>query len=194
MLAQRRPVWAALSELFLDTEVRFFLPSVARDCAASPFTLEVLDRIFWVEVFPEAFGNLLQVAGEWAILTLDEAALVERASRGSVPRLEKWLAQSLVKADWQLTRAMIERLRATAVASRGPLVLAWDVLCHRYFEAPAVKLVVPLEPKLATLREAGFSLAEEWAWFEPHARKALLPAEARERPMRVATVVAALNG
>ena len=75
-IVRRRPVWAAMSDMFLDTEVRWDVPFVARRCAESGYDDETLERIFWVEVFPEAIGNMLQVAGECAGLTLDEAALI----------------------------------------------------------------------------------------------------------------------
>ena len=56
-LLRRKPVWEAMSDLFLDTETRWSVPYVARRCAESGSDDEELERIFWGEVFPEAIPN-----------------------------------------------------------------------------------------------------------------------------------------
>lgn len=89
VLERRRPARDAMSGLFLDTEARWAGPWVARRCAPSGSDDEVLERNFWAEGFPEAIGNLLDVAGEWGALTLDEAALVRRAHHPGVPWLQR---------------------------------------------------------------------------------------------------------
>ena len=58
-IAIRRPLWIAMSDLFLDTDVSLFYEHVARVCADSPFTLEELDDIFQKEVAPVVGPNLL---------------------------------------------------------------------------------------------------------------------------------------
>ena len=57
-LLRRQPLWDSMSDLFLDTENRWFVPRVARSCARSGYDDETLERIFWAEVFPEAIENL----------------------------------------------------------------------------------------------------------------------------------------
>jgi hypothetical protein len=57
-LAQRRPVWAALSSMFLDADV-----TLSRDwrvglLARSPYPLQVLEQILTEEVYPVCCGNL----------------------------------------------------------------------------------------------------------------------------------------
>jgi len=79
-LARRRPVWSALSELFLDTEVRPQLGYVALACIASGYSEEELQSIWRHEVAPVLLPNMLDVAGEWAAFDQDwlEARIVER--------------------------------------------------------------------------------------------------------------------
>lgn len=66
-IEKRFPVWDALSELFLDTELdetshRY----IARVIVESGFTPEEIHHILWYEVFPSVGDNLRCVAGEWA--------------------------------------------------------------------------------------------------------------------------------
>jgi hypothetical protein len=65
-LAMRRPVWEALSTMFLDTDVTLDREHRAGILAASDYSVEELERILIDEVYPVCRGNLLVVAGEWA--------------------------------------------------------------------------------------------------------------------------------
>jgi hypothetical protein len=66
-LANRVPVWRAMSEFYLDTELDDGdISRIARTCAASPFSIGELDRIMFCEVGPAFALNLLSMAGEWA--------------------------------------------------------------------------------------------------------------------------------
>lgn len=59
----RRPLWIALSELYLDT-----VPDrdrIAGQCARSPFSLPELQRILFDDVHPVVHANLWSVAGVW---------------------------------------------------------------------------------------------------------------------------------
>ncbi|MFC4728954.1 DUF7079 family protein [Coralloluteibacterium thermophilus] len=71
-LELRRPVWVALSELYLDTEPGW--RRVAAVCAASPFGLSQLQRILFDEVHPVLRWNIHAVTGVWD--GFDEAWLV----------------------------------------------------------------------------------------------------------------------
>jgi len=62
-LRLRQPLWIALSELYLDTEPDWNW--VGRACAASPYSLEELQRILYDEVHPVVHLNLWAVAGVW---------------------------------------------------------------------------------------------------------------------------------
>ena len=51
-LEVRRPLWAALSDLYLDTEPDW--ERVAALCATSPFEISALRRILFDEVHPRS--------------------------------------------------------------------------------------------------------------------------------------------
>jgi hypothetical protein len=79
-IQQRRPLWVALSELWLDTELSSEdLERIARVMADSGLTLEQLRQVYLVEVAPVISPNLLTVAGEWA--GFDEEWLCSRIVR-----------------------------------------------------------------------------------------------------------------
>src|SRR5262245_28343183 len=65
-LADRKPVWEALSTLFLDTDVSLLLEYRAGRLASSPYNLEELEAILANEVYPVCKRNLTSIAGEWA--------------------------------------------------------------------------------------------------------------------------------
>lgn len=66
-IQQRRPVWAALSQLWLDTELSAEdLERIARVMAESGLSIEQLRQVYAVEVAPVVSPNLRGVAGEWA--------------------------------------------------------------------------------------------------------------------------------
>lgn len=63
----RLPVWRALSNLFLDTELqsddyRF----IAESLRESGFPLAQIEEILWNEVFPALADNLRIITGEWS--------------------------------------------------------------------------------------------------------------------------------
>lgn len=65
-LERRRPVWEALSELFLDTESSdAAYRSIAARIVASGYSPAEIRVILWDEVYPAAECNLRQPAGEW---------------------------------------------------------------------------------------------------------------------------------
>lgn len=65
-LVTRKPIWVALSDLFLDTDVTLSYDYIVRVCAESRYTTEELKFILDNEVAPAVSDNLLSVAGEWA--------------------------------------------------------------------------------------------------------------------------------
>ena len=69
--ARRRPVWDALSDLFLDTETRPSVCRAANACFESGYPVETLDHIWRHEVAPVLAPNLLSVAGEWASFDIE---------------------------------------------------------------------------------------------------------------------------
>ena len=64
---ERFPVWAALSEFFLDTELNETdYQRIASALVKSGYTVGKLRDILYFEVYPACYLNLLDVAGEWA--------------------------------------------------------------------------------------------------------------------------------
>jgi hypothetical protein len=83
-LERRRPVWIALSELWLDTELEEadlrYIAAVMKDSAYDPAQLRA---IYLYEVAPVVYRNLLMPAGEWNGFDADWlVAEIERRIRG----------------------------------------------------------------------------------------------------------------
>lgn len=81
-LASRRPVWVALSDMFLDTDVSLSRSWRIGELAQSPYSIDELQKILIFEVYPICKYNLLSVAGEWAGFDPDwlEQKILKRAS------------------------------------------------------------------------------------------------------------------
>ncbi len=119
-LEGRRPVWLALSDLFLDTDVNLFRESNTRLLADSPYSLDELDTILREEVYSACSFNLREVAGEWA--SFDADWLERRILRGGPPprswwrRWQRylmlgWTVPVRLPEEWPLWRQDIARLR-----------------------------------------------------------------------------------
>ncbi|WP_310555296.1 hypothetical protein [Flavobacterium sp.] len=65
-IEERKPVWMALSEFYLDTELsdNTFI-HIAETFKKSPYSFAEIREINKKEVFPLLQVNLLNVAGEW---------------------------------------------------------------------------------------------------------------------------------
>lgn len=111
----RIPVWIALSELYLDTDVSVFHDAIADTLAASPYSVDDLRDILMDDVHPALHANLMSVAGEWA--GFDEAWLIERIETvGRQPRwrrrMSRWFARD-IDAQWRALEPMILAARNT---------------------------------------------------------------------------------
>jgi hypothetical protein len=66
-IERRKPVWAALSDLWLDTALTDDdLQRIAGVMKRSEYSINELKDIFLFGVAPEVFLNLLTVTAEWA--------------------------------------------------------------------------------------------------------------------------------
>lgn len=65
-LENRKFVWLAMSDLFLDSDVTTSYDYIARTCAASTYSMDELYKILKNEVTPACAANLMSIAGEWA--------------------------------------------------------------------------------------------------------------------------------
>lgn len=126
-LAARRPVWDALSELFLDTDVSIGRERRARQLAASPYPIEVLEAILRDEVFPICSWNLLSIAGEWRGFDLEwlEQKILARMKRRRRIRLGFGHLLVTRSREWRRTRERIVVLRRSSSCSRDRRESRW---------------------------------------------------------------------
>jgi len=154
----RRAVWIAMSDLFLDTDVRLFYVNVARVCAESPFSQQELERIFREEVAPVVSPNLLSVAGVWD--AFDEEWLVNAISTRK-PRMG-WL-DFLSMNDYHSVALLIERLRALPPEARADRMAAWNALAPLFLDRDPIRPeVLPDEAilRLDMMRSFGASMSD----------------------------------
>lgn len=65
-IEERKPIWMALSALYLDTELQESdFRHIALAIMESPYSLEKVKEINKYELFPVLQTNLMGVAGEW---------------------------------------------------------------------------------------------------------------------------------
>ena len=106
----RRPVWAALSNLFLDNELESpDLNHIAAVVAASPYTVEEVEDILFDEVYPVLVVNLKSVIGEWAgfdLVWLEEQILLRERSIFKLPR---WMQthQWMIRGNWGVVKQLV---------------------------------------------------------------------------------------
>ena len=114
-LANRRPVWEALSTLFLDTDVSDHRQWRAEMLANSPYSLQTLEQILIDEVYPVCMANLLSVAGVWDGFDTEwqeHQILRHLKSRWSLFRRLKFGKQFATKdQEWQATKIAIAKVR-----------------------------------------------------------------------------------
>ncbi len=166
-LIRRRLVWDAMSELFLAVETRLDVPFVARRCAESGYPDAVLDKAFWIEVFPEAIENLLSPAGETAKLTLDEHALVERAETGRIQVGLRLRHGRLVTDEWGAALKLTAWMRDLSADERDRHAHVLDLLGRRFFAYPEDEAGIATPEAFAEHR--GFA-HELWRRYEPVCR------------------------
>ncbi|WP_147300560.1 DUF7079 family protein [Lysobacter silvisoli] len=71
-LDDRAPVWDAMQYFWMDTDPAYVLAGAARTCAASKYSLDELEAIYWNEVRPAVAFNLSAgPAPEWAGFELE---------------------------------------------------------------------------------------------------------------------------
>jgi hypothetical protein len=117
-IERRKPVWAALSELWLDTELaEDDLQRIAGVMKMSEYSIKELREIYLFEVAPVVFPNLLTVAGEWA--GFDEEWLFTEATKRARTRslslrafvrmgIGKWLMTYATEGHWDNLVRMLE--------------------------------------------------------------------------------------
>ena len=200
-LDRRRPVWEALSDVFLDTETRWYFPRIAGRLAESGYSPQQLERIWRYEIFPECAWNLHLVAGEWIGLALDEEALIRRASSPSGP-WARWRASlrlaslPFLKTQWRSILALRQRVLDHPWDGRLGIVEAWSAFARAYLEEDLEQTLF-LDTDLSRLRSHGLSQASCEATFEADFRpiytRLLLGRERRSEEIRTANVGELIN-
>jgi hypothetical protein len=116
-IERRMPVWAALSELWLDTELSHDdLKRIAGVMGSSGYSVAELRDIYLYEVAPVVFLNLLVVGGEWA--GFDEQWLFAKAAKRARRRslylrafvkigIGKWLMTYATEPLWDTLAEMM---------------------------------------------------------------------------------------
>jgi hypothetical protein len=130
-IEKRRPIWQALSDLWLDTEPdNSTYDRIVRVMIASGYPLDNLAGIYAYEVAPAVYKNLYNIfpGGVWGAFDarwLEEAILanISRQTRSKLYRcwVRSWLGQKLmaglVQKDWEnilfIYTARLRELRRT---------------------------------------------------------------------------------
>ena len=105
-IERRLPVWHALSDIFLDTELQpHDYQWIASVLASSGYSQVELRSIFENEVAPAFIVNLFSVAGEWTSWSQDEVRQIMLRSLGRRFPLLRWVrkraARRVVAEEWQ---------------------------------------------------------------------------------------------
>lgn len=108
---ERMPVWSALSELFLDTELQEEdHQRIAQILSASPYSAKKLDEILRFEVTPVLKYNLSSIAGEWT--GFDESWLREQlVQRINARPFFRPRVSWLIRRQWKHILALVTQLR-----------------------------------------------------------------------------------
>lgn len=117
---RRKPLWTALSDLFLDTELQDFqLTDIAEKMKASGYTLEEIDRILREEVFPVLIPNMASAAGEWA--GFDEEwlhnAILQSKPPGTFRKVMNRISFRVIQSDWKI---VIQKYKSEHDSSGNP--------------------------------------------------------------------------
>ncbi len=132
-------LWVALSDHFLDTETRHWLPRTAWVAVQSRLPWEDIERTLHHQVAPVVAPNLLDIAGDWAGFPEDWLFAQIRAGRGATSVSRKVLRE--MAGYWEAFRRLFVYL-GSASEEELPLLSALAELalesrwarCHRLFD------------------------------------------------------------
>lgn len=120
-LTRRQPVWNAIADLWLDTELQTWqFQYIARILNESHYTDAELVHIYSNEVAPVVYLNLTDIAGEWAMFDEDwlHAEIIKKISNPSFWHRYgwQWRKQGILKdvaEDWERVLTFLVRLQAS---------------------------------------------------------------------------------
>jgi hypothetical protein len=114
-LDTRRPVWGALSSMFLDTDVSLSRHWRSGVLAASPYSSRELEEILITEIYPVCWANLNSVADERSAFEPAwlEAMILQRESSGEIFTRLLELGRMAVprSSEWQATKVAVASIR-----------------------------------------------------------------------------------
>lgn len=121
---RRLPVWVAMTDFFLDTEIQSdTISHIARTIDAAGFGAAEAEAILFYEVAPVFRQNLMAGAGEWAGWPHDYikervTRYLQRRTRCSAWR-ERWIwgwTRKLYIADWNAAKAQLSSYTRSGAA------------------------------------------------------------------------------
>lgn len=185
-----------MSDLFLDTETRWFIPAVAKALLDSGYCEQTLNAIWRHEALPEFGSNLLCVAGEWAALPVNERRLARRARRPFWRRLRLGvhLAERANQPTWMSVLQLRNHLATYPTGMQVKMASVFGAFACAWTEASLDDLLF-VDEKVRRLSESALSRAICLEAFE----QAFLPAyksllyEGEEKAQRVANVRALIE-
>jgi len=111
---ERFPVWDALSEFFLDTELdKNDYDRISKVLAKTKYTISDLQEILYYEVYPACKWNMFSFVGEWAGFSPDWimkniAPNIDKRPKLRIAPLHKWMFRD----HWHQVFPLIEKHRA----------------------------------------------------------------------------------
>lgn len=116
-IERRAPVWRALSDLFLDTELdESDFSMIAEKIRAAGFTADQAEEVLRRDVAPVFWGNLVQVAGEWTPWSEAQVREMVCDRHRSRSRFFAWFhnwksrrQMAVVRSEWRRVRDCLER-------------------------------------------------------------------------------------
>jgi hypothetical protein len=112
-IEKRKPLWLALSDLWLDSEPTDSTHQmIVREMLDSGCSLEEIERIYAEEVAPAVYTNLLSPRGAWSAFDADwlYKAIIENLNKQKNSSFHRtWIKSAtgrfvmtkMVSADWQ---------------------------------------------------------------------------------------------
>ena len=160
-LTRRKLVWDALSDLFLDSEIRDELPRNALRLAESGYADIEIEAIFLDEVSPILHWNLKSTSGicggfeeNWVSEQILRRRRPEPMPR-AISRIARWVSRVRawpVLHEFEVLLALVGRARSLAEAERSAWADALGGLAALYFEKPTAHSLV--EARVAQVTNA----------------------------------------
>lgn len=113
VIDDRLPVWEALSDFFLDTELDDKdYQRISEVVVSSPYSIQETEDILRFELYPRLIWNLRSVAGEWAGFDRDWLKEQIKPRLNKRPRIRMPMFQwGMVRDHWINVSAMVRAKR-----------------------------------------------------------------------------------